>query len=63
MLYRRTRPEGYRLTQAADLICTLELTSAKYLAKEQTRTDEKFFGSARMFRNNFMKALKRKRFA
>ena len=62
MLYGRTRPEDYRLTQAADLVGTVELTSAKYLAREQTRTDEKLLCSARVFRNNYIKTLKHKRF-
>ena len=61
VLYRRSRPEDYRLSQAADLICTLELTATKYAAGQQTATDEKFFGSAGAFRRNYLKALKRKR--
>ncbi len=30
-------------------------------AEQATRTDEKFFGNARAFNNNYMKAVKRKR--
>lgn len=61
-LYRRSKPEDYRLSQAADLICTLELTAEKYRSGQQTSTDTKFFGSPRAFKNNYYKALKRKRF-
>ena len=61
LLYRRTRPTEYVLSQAADLICTLELTACKYANKEATNTDNKFFGASRDFKNNFMKAIKRKR--
>lgn len=61
LLYRRTRPTDYVLSQAADLICTLELTACKYVNKEATNTDNKFFGTSRDFRNNYMKAIKRKR--
>ena len=43
------------------MICTLELTAQKFGTHEQTRTDEKFFGSAGSFKNNYMKSLKRKR--
>lgn len=61
LLYRKTKYSDYVLEQAADLICTLELTAVKYRNKEQTNTDVKFFGSARTFKNNYMKAIKRKR--
>ena len=61
LLYRNASPSEYRLAQAADMLCTLELTAQKFRAREATRTDEKFFGSAGAFRNNFMKIIKRKR--
>lgn len=61
VLYRHTRAADFALEQAADLLCTLELTARKYGVGEQTRTDEKFFGSARSFKNNYMKIVKRKR--
>ena len=35
----------YRLTQAADYICTMEFTALKYAVGETTSTDERFFGS------------------
>ena len=43
------------------MICTLELTAKKYETHETTKTDEKFFGNVGAFKNNYMKALKRKR--
>ena len=61
LLYRNASPSEYRLAQAADMLCTLELTAQKFRVGEATRTDEKFFGSAGAFRNNFMKPIKRKR--
>lgn len=61
VLYRRTRAADFALEQAADLLCTLELTARKYEEHEQTRTDEKFFGTPRSFKNNYMKIIKRKR--
>ena len=63
LLYRRTDAASYLLAQAADMLCTLELTARKYGCKEATRTDERFFGSARAFKNNYLKAIKRKRLA
>lgn len=61
LLYRRTRAADYVLEQAADMLCTLELTAEKFRKGEATRTDNKFFGSAHAFKNNYVKAMKRKR--
>ena len=61
LMYRNASPAQYRLFQAADMICTLELAAQKYRSHEATATDEKFFGSAGSFKNNYMKSLKRKR--
>lgn len=41
ILYRKTKSPDYVLAQAADIICTLELTAVKYSRKEATKTDEK----------------------
>ena len=61
VMYRKTCAENFVLSQAADMLCTLELTAVKFANKESTRTDEIFFGSAHSFKNNYMKAIKRKR--
>lgn len=63
LMYRKTRASDYILEQAADMLCTLELTAMKYRNNEETHTDAKFFGSAHSFKNNYMKAIKRKRMA
>lgn len=42
VLYRKGSPSDYRLMQAADFICTIELTDHKYRHNEQTATDERF---------------------
>ena len=60
-VFRKASLADYRLAQMADLLCTMELVAQKYQNREQTATDEKFFGSAAAFRNNFMKVVKRKR--
>ena len=49
LMYRKTCASEFMLAQAADLLCTLELTALKYKNGEATRTDEKFFGSASTF--------------
>ena len=59
-LYRKTRASDFVLEQAADMLCTLELTAHKFACKETTRTDEKFFGSERNFKRNYLKKIRRK---
>lgn len=44
VVYRSAQPSEYRLSQAADYICTVELTAIKYAEHTATATDEKFFG-------------------
>lgn len=63
IFYRKTNSADFVLAQAADMLCALELAAVKFANKEQSRTDEKMFGSARAFKNNYMKAIKRKRIA
>lgn len=61
VLYRQTRSADYRLSQVADLLCALELTAQKYRNCEATAADNKFFGTASDFKNNYMRIIKRKR--
>lgn len=61
VLYRKTKASDFVLSQAADMLCTLELTARKFADKASTSTDEKMFGSPGSFKNNYMKAVKRKR--
>lgn len=61
VLYREAELTAFILSQAADMLCTQELTSRKYQTKSQTRTDDKMFGSAQRFKNNYMKGMRRKR--
>ncbi|MDO4290864.1 MAG: DUF3800 domain-containing protein [Eggerthellaceae bacterium] len=63
VLYRKTKSSDFMLAQVADMLCTLEVTDRKYRANELTKTDEKMFGRSKAFRNNYMKAIKRKRLA
>ncbi len=61
VIYRDGSPKSCILAQAADLICTLELTAIKYANSEQTRTDERFFGGASAFKKNWLKKIRKKR--
>ena len=59
--FRRMFPADYRLFQAADLICTLELLRAKDADSALTRSDLYFFESARKLRKDYLKSLELKR--
>lgn len=59
VMYKDGSPKDYRLAQAADLICTLELTALKFEAKEQTKTDDRFFGAFGNFKKNYLKKIRK----
>lgn len=61
LLYRDASPTDYRLSQAADLICAIELGSVKMDACELTKTDEKIFGMSTNFKKNWLKSIRKKR--
>ncbi|TPF93035.1 hypothetical protein BG22_08160 [Bifidobacterium sp. UTBIF-78] len=62
VVYRDAQPKDYRLEQAADLMCTVELAALKFDAGEDTATDRKMFKNRRDFRKNYLKILRRKQF-
>jgi len=53
-------PNAYRLFQAADLFCTLELAALKIEAGEMSTSEKRFFGDVREFRRNILKQLRQK---
>lgn len=53
-------PREYILAQVADFICSLELTSLKYCAHEETATDKGFFGGSQSFKKNYLKKIRKK---
>lgn len=59
--YRPASAADYCLSQAADYICTAELTALKYQSKTSTATDEKFFGSWSQFKKGVLKEVRAKR--
>ena len=61
ILYRKGSPAEYRLMQAADFVCAIELADCKYRQGEQTATDERFFGSYGTFKRNWLKQVRRHR--
>lgn len=62
VVYRPAGQTDYRLSQAADYICTMELAALKYASRSQTATDERFFGSWSMFKKGILKEVRGKRF-
>ena len=54
-------PSRYRLFQAADVICTLELVKTKLMERGiMTESESRFFGGEKNFRKNYLKPLFRK---
>ena len=57
------QPAKYRLFQAADVICTLELVKAKLLTSgTMSESESRFFGGIKNFKKNYLKALTRKEY-
>lgn len=59
--FRKVKPADYKLFQAADMICTIELLEEKAKAKSFSRSEIEFFGSIREFKKNYLKPLIKKR--
>ncbi len=61
VLYRMATAQDYRLFQAADYLCALELANLKFLDKSLTETDAKVFGADyQAFKQNHLKRFRRK---
>ncbi|MDR3070060.1 MAG: hypothetical protein LBU38_03510 [Propionibacteriaceae bacterium] len=60
--FRRVAPHQYRLSQVADLCCTLELLKIKDSDGTLSRSDLYFFKSRRDLRKSYLNQLKKKRF-
>ena len=59
VFFRDAAPNDYRLSQVADYACTMELAALKYEAKEQSSTEELFFGNRRRFTKDFLGKLRK----
>lgn len=57
---RKVKPADYKLFQAADLICTMELTNDKAERNALSKSELEFFHSARDFKKNLYKQLRKK---
>ena len=54
------QPEAYRLFQAADFICSVELVAAKIAEIGMSASESRFFGDRREFLRNILKPIRRK---
>jgi hypothetical protein len=60
--YRKVIPANYKLFQAADMLCTLELLSIKAERRTLSKSELLFFSSERDLHKSYLKAIFRKRF-
>ena len=58
--FRKVKPVEYKLFQVADLVCTLELLSAKSETDLFSNSEIEFFNSIREFKKNYYKWISRK---
>ena len=58
--FRRVMPSDYKLFQAADLFCTMELVRLKVENNLFSKSEEIFFGNLRDLKKNYLKPLRRK---
>lgn len=59
--FRKAEPQKYRLLQAADFICTMELLEIKRTEKRLSKSEEKFFYKPQELKKAFIKAVMKKR--
>jgi hypothetical protein len=60
--FTKAAPANYKLSQAADLLCTMDLLSEKVDRKTLTKSELTFFTSIRDFEKSYLNAIKKKRF-
>ena len=59
--FKKVAPASYKLFQATDLLCTLELLSLKAERKTLSRSELTFFSSIRDLKKSYLQAIQRKR--
>ena len=61
VIFKNRNVQNYRLAQVADLICTFELLHQKYLKKDFSDSELRFFHTTREFHLNYYKTIAKKR--
>ena len=59
---RKVIPNEYRLFQASDLICTLELLRVKTEHQDLSNSEKRIFRSKRDLKKDFLKGIQKKEF-
>ena len=59
--FRKAAPQRYRLLQAADFICTMELLKIKRNEKRLSKSEEKFFYKPQELKKTFLKSIEKKK--
>jgi hypothetical protein len=59
--FKKVAPANYKLFQATDLLCTMELISLKAERKMLSKSELTFFSSSKAFEKSYLRAIKRKR--
>ena len=59
-IFREVMPSEYKLFQAADLLCTLELVRLKLENNMFSKSEKTFFGNIRDLKKNYIKPLSKK---
>lgn len=59
--FRKAEPQKYRLLQAADFICSMELLKIKKDEKRLSRSEEQFFYKPRELKKTFFKSIEKKK--
>lgn len=62
-IFRKVMPSEYKLFQAADLLCTLELVKLKLKDNMFSNSEKVFFGNIRDLKKNYLKPLSKKEWA
>jgi len=59
--FKKAEPQKYRLLQAADFICTMELLRIKKAEKRLSKSEEHFFYKPQELKKVFLKSLEKKK--
>ena len=59
--FRKAEPQKYRLLQAADFICSMELLKIKKNENRLSKSEKQFFYKSQELKKTFFKAIDKKR--
>lgn len=59
--FRKAEPQKYRLLQAADFICSMELLKIKRNEKRLSKSEERFFYKPQELKKTFFKSIEKKK--